>query len=319
MDTKEAILDVLAAARAEQASPVLASLLGFDALKSNFVAHLSDDVDRLTNDELAKGFAHHCPVAGADPNDYKTRLVDLPRFGRALVGIRFRGLDLARPFVTVAASESLPTGQDELRAALAVIADEFEVFAPKHLRVFLPPYSTLEPSRPGQFWEKRLLVGSVSAMREQPPPPGIDRLELLPPIDDGWYARYEAAFEQLVHEAPEYLEWTRLESREDLADLLQEGTLFEVTIDGEWAGVTAVEHDGIEGVDGYLMIEILLASHARGRGFGAALQRSLVERLPDPEKLLLGTIDTRNLPAIRAATAVGRVDVGGYLWAEVSP
>jgi len=49
------------------------------------------------------------------------------------------------------------------------------------------------------------------------------------------------------------------------------------------------------------------------------LQRRLAERLPDPEKLLLGTIDTRNLPAIRAATAVGRVDVGGYLWAEVSP
>ena len=309
------MLDRLATARVEQASPVLVSMIGADALKASFVSHLAEDLKRLTNDELAEGFARHCPVDGAVPDDYKSRLLDLPGFGQSLVGIRFRGLDLARPFVTIAASEQLPNGQRELQLTLDAMADEFKVFAPKHVRVFLPSHSNLEPRRPGQFWEKRLLVGSVADMRQLPRPPGYDRLVLAPPTDDGWYTRYEAAFEGLVHAAPEYLEWTRLETQEDLADVLQEGTLFEVTIDGRWAGVTAVALDGIEGVDGYLMIEILLAEHARGKGFGAALQRRLVERLPDPEWLLLGTIDARNVAAIRAATAVGRVDVGGYLWA----
>src|SRR5690606_21380128 len=126
-------------------------------------------------------------------------------------------------------------------------------------------------------------------------------------------ARYENAFERLVARSPEYDEYTRLESHEDLAELIEAGTLFEAWIDGEWAGLVAVARDGVEGVDGYVMIEILLADHARGRGFGAGLQWRLAERLGDADQLLLGTIDARNLPAIGAATSVGRVDVGGYL------
>src|SRR5690606_27776224 len=237
MDPAQSVMDVLASARADQASPELVAMVGRAGLEANLMAHMAVDVARLDDQDMAERFAFHCPVPGVHADEYKTRLLELPGNGRSLVGIRFRGLDLARPFVAVVASEALPGDQDELVAAVAELGREFDRFAPTHVRVFLPSHTVLRPDRPGQFWEKRLLVGRVRDLRAGPMPVGAERLALSERSDDGWYARYETAFERLVARSREYDEYTRLESHEDRAELSEAGTLFEAWIDGEWAGL----------------------------------------------------------------------------------
>jgi GNAT superfamily N-acetyltransferase len=90
-------------------------------------------------------------------------------------------------------------------------------------------------------------------------------------------------------------------------------------VDDRWAGLTAVDEAGEEGVDGYLMMEVLLDKDARGQHLASAVQRHLIELLPDKHRLLLGTIDSRNIAAIRAARSLGRDDLGGYFWSPLPP
>lgn len=62
---------------------------------------LAEDARGAFADALANEFAAHCPVGGAAAADYRNRWLDLPGAGPGLVGIRFKGGDLAEPFVDV--------------------------------------------------------------------------------------------------------------------------------------------------------------------------------------------------------------------------
>lgn len=301
----------------DQASPALRAWFEPPVLRRGIEGFLTADVERLTSDELAREFAHSCPVPGAEPDDFKNRWLEVAGLGATLAGIRFWSLDLERPFVTVVASERLPRTPGDLADAAHALSEAFAQFSPKHIRIFLPYDAPLAPTGPEQFWEKRVLAAPLHELRTRPTPSAYDRVQLKPAADTSSYPRYRQAFEDLLEDSPIHREYTRMETEEDLADLAKAGTLFDVFVDGHWAGLTAVDEGNEEGVEGYRMIEILLARHARGQRLGGALQRRLLEALPDPSKLLLGTIDVRNVAAIRTAERVGRIDVGGYLWAPL--
>lgn len=218
--------------------------------------------------------------------------------------------------MAVVASTKLPADQKDLASTVASLKSSYSLFAPKRVRLFLPPRSPLQPVRAGQFWEKRFLAGRIEELLSSPRPNGYDRLKLSAARGTSFYPRYRQTFQELLVASPEHSEYTRLESEEDLAELARLGLLFEIFVDDRWCGVTAVDRECEEGLLGYSMVEIILDSHARGRGLGAAVQRHLIERLQAPPvETLFGTIDSRNVAAIRAASRVGRVDTGGYFWA----
>ncbi|MEX2540804.1 MAG: GNAT family protein [Trueperaceae bacterium] len=316
-DTGE-VLERLVSAKLGQCDSILERWYGPAALRTQLAAWLSNEVERLDSEEFSNGFAEHCPVLGATPSDYRNRWLRVPGFGWALTGIRFWGLDLNRPFVAIVASTKLPTDQADLASAVASLRSVYSLFTPKHVRLFLPPRAPLQPVRTGQFWEKRFLAGRIGRLRSTPKPGGYDRLTLSAAPDTSFYPRYQKAFQDLLVTSPQHSEYTRLESEEDLAELTRHGRLFEIFADDRWAGVTAVDRECEEGLLGYWMVEIILESHARGRGLGAAVQRQLIEWLPSaPGETLFGTIDSRNLAAIAAASRVGRTDIGGYFWTPV--
>jgi DNA-binding transcriptional ArsR family regulator/GNAT superfamily N-acetyltransferase len=136
--------------------------------------------------------------------------------------------------------------------------------------------------------------------------------------DSKSYPNYRNAFERLLRDQAQYREYTRLESEKDLVELAEAGNVFDIHVDDRWAGLTAVDEAGEEGLEGYLMNEILLDEHARGKRLASAVQRHLIEQLPDRRRLLIGTIDSRNCAAIRAAARLGRSDVGGYFWSSTA-
>jgi GNAT superfamily N-acetyltransferase len=314
----EEALGQLVRARLEQAAPKLHEWLERAVLKLGLERFLHEEFQRLTSSELAELFAYHCPVTGARPEDYKNRLLDLPVLGQTLTGIRFWSLNLDRPFVTVIASTWLPKNQQELREATDMLRSVYDVFRPRRLRLFLPPDSLLQPEIEGQFWEKRLFAAPISELVQRPTPSGYERVELRRWQGTHSYPKYRRAFEELTRKQPAFREYTRLESKETLAELDEAGHVYDVLVDDCWSGLTAVDEAGEEGVYGYLMIEILLDEHARGKRLASAVQRHLIEQLPDKRRLLVGTIDSRNSAAIRAAARLGRSDVGGYFWSPLA-
>jgi GNAT superfamily N-acetyltransferase len=107
---------------------------------------------------------------------------------------------------------------------------------------------------------------------------------------------------------------TRAETREDLQALADQGLLFDVEVDGAWAGIVAAEPDARRGVRGATVIELILAHRFRRRGYGRHLSTLLARGVPLPDdQFLIGTIHADNTAAYRSALAAGRVDVGGEI------
>ena len=103
-------------------------------------------------------------------------------------------------------------------------------------------------------------------------------------------------------------------TRQDLQDLADRGYLFDVRVDGDWAGVLAAEPDARRGVRGATVVELILDHSLPRSRVRAAPEHPAVPGLPLPDdECLLGTIHADNVTSYRSALAAGRVDVGGEI------
>jgi GNAT superfamily N-acetyltransferase len=127
------------------------------------------------------------------------------------------------------------------------------------------------------------------------------------------YPRAQAAYAAVDAAFPGHPEQARIETAEDLAGSVEAGLLFDVLVDGEWAGyVGAHVNDETLGMPAYVVQEFILDPAYRGRGYGRYLPALLAEALPDDRPILLGVIHADNRSALQAAKASGRIDVGGW-------
>ena len=92
--------------------------------------------------------------SSADPLDWANRRIDLASGGWAVTGIRFRGLDVNRPFVDVVATTATPTA-DGLATVAASVVPAYEPFGP-----LVPPGRRPGPGRPGRAARRRRAVRS---------------------------------------------------------------------------------------------------------------------------------------------------------------
>src|SRR5262245_36720278 len=95
----DAALQLLVAAAARRAAPVLEVWLGRAQLEQNLRGEAEGWLRRATDSELARAYATHFPIEGTQPEAYKNRLFETHAGHQLLAGIRFRQLDLTRPFV----------------------------------------------------------------------------------------------------------------------------------------------------------------------------------------------------------------------------
>lgn len=310
------ILDQATTTKLEQAPSLLRRWYDRETLKMLYRTDLTPNVERIFSDDMAKQFQHHCPFPNAAYADFKNKWLELPELGDSLIGIRFRNLELERPFVDVVVSEQLIRETMAADAVKAVLVQEYGVFGPKQVRLFVPSDRRLDLGRlPGAYWEKRYLAAPLDQMRSADQPEALERVQLRKPDDMTFYRAYRNLYEQRFREQPALREYARIETEEDLEDYLEEGTLFEVLVDKRWAGVIVVTRDEEQGLRGFLVVENLLDPQLGRQRLGVAVQYQLVRALVgEAGDVLFGTIDTRNIAAIKTAQRSGRSDVGGFLW-----
>ena len=293
--------------------PLVREWLSAETIRANLLEELDADLERLKSDVLAAEFQYHCPVAGASADDYKNRVVEVDGL-TLLTGIRFLGLDLQKPFVDVMYSSEAALTPEQLSAVKDAIREAFSVFRPRRFRF----YSPSNQPRFAKGGDKRLLAAPLGVILAQPEAKTLRRVTLKRATSPAFYGDYAAIYEELLAEHPELQEVVRLESEADMQAYLDEGYVFEVFVDDQPAGVTAVLEDKQDGLSGLCVMEIVLAKAFRAQGFGSAVQRRLAAALVAAEAaqdvLLFGTIGENNLPARRAAARAGRVDLGGRVW-----
>lgn len=109
------------------------------------------------------------------------------------------------------------------------------------------------------------------------------------------------------------------ETFESLRDCAERGAFFRVMLDERLAGFVAARPDTFRCWEGWLIVEEVLASELRGKGFGPAIQRALLAELDEQlGTSVFGTILSDNLPSLGTARRVGReiVEVGSFVHLE---
>ncbi|QPZ39007.1 hypothetical protein [Paramicrobacterium chengjingii] len=253
-----------------------------------------------------------------DPRDWANRRIELADGEWAIAGIRFRGRDIEKPFVDIIATSVPPSVEGFQR--LAEVLPHYADFAPLCLRVNAPEPDTLISALASvgsaaghadvDMW---IVAGRVRELSAREP--NVDaRVSLEKMNPDAAAKRAAEIYDELASSRTGIVEWATPEDEESLAACAAQGLLFEVTVDGVSAGITALARDDSFGLRGWCVQEICLDRVHRGRGFGPVVLCDLARRLPNPDDVLWGHIHPGNTASLRNAFAAGREIVGGQLW-----
>ncbi|MFF0340031.1 GNAT family N-acetyltransferase [Kribbella sp. NPDC004875] len=224
----------------------------------------------------------------------------------AMFSIRFENMNLAKPFVDATPMTRSPQPSD-LPALAAAAREHYGIHNPRYLRLW-----SAEAGVAGAEPDRRFLAAPISELQPHDVPPG---LALRPTKTVDHYEDAAGAYDAVDADHPHHTEEATLQERDALQESADDGLLFDVTVNGEWAGYAAavIKPDDALGLPAYVVREIILAKRYRGRGYGRHLSALLAQALPDPTRILIGTIHSANHGARTAARTAGRQDIGGWL------
>jgi RimJ/RimL family protein N-acetyltransferase len=242
-------------------------------------------------------------IAGTKPSDFPERIVYLSEDDFILIGIRFSGLDVNRPFVSVIPSfETLSSSLiDKISRK---VEQEFSVFKPQSFQMTLSP--KVDVTKYSVEADRFTVVGVIDDILKKEIKPSPSKIELLAPASIDFYDHYLKEYKIFHKSSPSLKLEVRPESYDDLHEALQDGLLFKIMIDGNFAGVIAGTRRDYHGVSGVSILEEILFDDFRGKGHGKHLQRSFTERIKNNYKVLWGTISQKNEPSLRTALKNGR-------------
>lgn len=282
-----------------------------DRLRTELAGSVGEALDRVHDMETATGFRSAAPVPGTTPKDYLFKILATDHDKTFVAGLRY-GPEPSFWFVDIYARDfpiesvrTLTRMQDTVRRA-------FAVFSPRYLRVDIASgsYEADAVTGPSVECDFVTVAGLLSELQRLDPPPKMGRVLLQRGTSTEFYERYMAEYATFHEEAPQLRESVLPTPLDKLEHSMARGLLYEAYVDGEWAGVIAAREQTNNGMRGYRVVEEILASRFRGRGFGPALQRRFIDVLPAADHAILhGAIDPANAPSLATAKRVGRVEV----------
>ena len=245
------------------------------------------------------------------------RILAVARYGRNYtLRIDFPDTTGTNSFVEIFRATT-PPGSITDATVFHRLAEAFAEFAPRRIQFYHP--SHLLMAAPGASVDQHFLAGLARAMATRSPAPGLERIELTRATNLSCYPRYKAAYRQMHDERPALLGSVRIEDEESLAACLADGLLFEIVVDGVWAGIVAARDRVFGGVRGVYMIEIVLDASHRGQSLGPAVHQRLaaIVSTAKPAAVITGTIARANTPSLKTANRAGRVEIGAWYWLEL--
>lgn len=244
--------------------------------------------------DFAAGFSEHITLPGIAPLDYAHRHLRTPR-GDLVGGIRFYGLDTARPFVDVLAHSFT-----DLAALADAVAAEWSPFGVRFLRL---------RHRPGVINGDNVIPDQkIHAARynQLTPPDGRVRLVPLPDAASA-IALVAARYADLTAANPELAGNVAAQDAEEIEDLHRSGRLRGIDVGGTIIGLLAVGDGEVGWITGDEIKEEVISTEHIGHGYAASAQAAwAADVADDPSRLLIGTTDRHNHSSRRTAERAGR-------------
>lgn len=265
------------------------------------------DLQLATDLELAGKRAELINV-GPPAEAYLNRWISVAPDLDAMLSIRFKGMDVGKPFVDVSVT-SRPVTVADLPALIEAAGREYAAFNAPRIRIWSAKeiFSNLRP-------DQRVLAAPLAELGGGEVAPELS-LRLTAHLSN--YADAQAAYAAVDADYPKHPGQAGLLSEEDLQNAIDAGTMFDVIWRGKWSGYAGTLPETQLGLSAQVVQEMLLALHARGQGFGSSLSILLVRHLPADGRVLAGTIHGENRGALAAARRAGRHDIGGWWWVGI--
>lgn len=277
---------------------------------------LTLQLGRLEDVSFGESFAEHCPVDGAEPKDYLQRVLDLGDGLRVLGGIRFRGGDGSFPFVDVLVSTKPLDGC--LPRVLEALRAEWELFAPRAARVFVPE----EPERArlavGAELDQVFAAASLEAVEAKAPPLAEDlRVARVAGREvEACHAAMETAYAEFTEDHAALAARVPPAGLDQLGDCQSSGILLRIEdVESDaCVGIFGVHRDAEGFFDEFCVCEEVLRRSHRGRGIAACVQGEAARLMgrAGQRGMLWGTIDASNTASRRTAARAGRPEVAAW-------
>jgi hypothetical protein len=236
---------------------------------------------------------------------------------RFIATLNFHGPAGDHPIICLSRSTIPPGTIKEWSPLKQRLHSRFGEFKPRNILFFHPSHLPLNAETAGI--DDHLLAAPARCMADRPKARGFERVKLKRSTVLDFYPRYKALYEATYVERPELRGEVRTETEDSLAYCLKEGFLFEIIVDGKWAGVVAAKWRTLVGIRGVFMVEIVLTPEARGQRLGAAVHQILAGTVAsaEPAAVIIGTIWTKNYWSRQAALQAGRIEIGAWHWVEL--
>lgn len=281
----------------------LADCLCGESGRSRVSAWFAEQVDRIDNPEFARLFSDHIALPGVASLDFAHRYLRTGA-GSLIGGIRFYARDLARPYVEIIAHDF-----EDMAALSAVVAAEWDAFAPRALRLRQKSGTGLPSSQ--AHVDMTLYAACYKDLHSEPAP-----VSLRPFAHSDEALRVvQERFDHMAQTEPDLRRNVSPRTEEELRELWREGRLHAITFARCTVGAIAAAPGQIDWIEGdEIMEEVVAAAHS-GHGYAASAQIALAH-LPgtNPERLLIGTIDGLNFASRKTAERAGRRAVLDYVF-----
>lgn len=284
------------------------------AIEADMAEMLDEQLDWCNNESFAELRATRIGIG--EPRDYFQRILDVNGC-QLLCGIRFADLDPDRAYVALIAWTDPAL---DLTAAARAAMDAHRVFKPLAARVFRDGVASPPPADGcSARGDQVLCAESLQTITSAPPPPNYERTTLVEADVDEAADFVARGYEALAERSPEIAPHVAPEDRDELAGCREDGRLAWWRVAGRTAGLIAVRREQWLGLDGFLMVEEVIAPEFAGKRTASAAQYRMAEALAEeaPHRALFGTIDFCNTPSRRTAARVGRREIAA--WWYLSP
>ena len=272
-----------------------------EGLKKEIVSDL-DQLAELSQPEVYIERFNYFKLDRTTAEDFRERILDVEKDKFIMAGIRFRGLNVNKPFISIVANFEITN--DRLSSLAKLVKNEFSVFKPIAFQFHLP--SEVELIAPGIGIDRYTIVGSVEKLIERKLPRRVETIEIVELNNTEFYDDYLSEY-KIFHDKNQNLkDEVKPESLEDFKEAISNQLLYKVIIEDKHAGIIAGSAFDYYGIKGVCILEEILYDSFKGKGLGAYLQKEFAKKLRGRYQLLWGTISSLNQPSLKTAFRNGR-------------
>jgi len=291
--------------------PILLAWVGSENIKNSIRTKLMDDYAYLYDDEAAGEYMSNIKYENTHIEDYYAHFIDLD-YNRAVISSIYFRKERGNFFPFIQIFHKNFDFSSIRKNELEKIISWYGAFNPEFIRFYehdLRESMTIHDYK--ITGESIVAAGHIATIKHHTKPDdyGDISLEIVHNMD--FYENYSREYDDFLKENGHMRNFLNKESYETMKRLVEINFVYKIIIDGETAGIFAVDKTIEKYFNSFLVVEEVIYKKFRGRGFAPAAQRKIIDIIiAGSQEMIFGTIHPQNLASLKTALKNDRVLLG---------